>query len=128
MIRVVLDTNILISALLSRQGPPAQIFLMTIIDPNLQLCVSGHIFEEYEEVMRRRRFNRSETEIGATLGAIRANALWVRPAQKLSVCSDPDDDKFWNAHRPQRIISSPVIRIGRRRASRSSCAETQLNQ
>jgi putative PIN family toxin of toxin-antitoxin system len=72
MIRVVLDTNILISAQLSRQGPPAQIFLMTIIDPNLQLCVSGHIFEEYEEVMRRRRFNRSETEIGATLGAIRA--------------------------------------------------------
>jgi mono/diheme cytochrome c family protein len=30
MIRVVLDTNILISALLSSQGPPAQVFLMTI--------------------------------------------------------------------------------------------------
>jgi predicted nucleic acid-binding protein len=32
MIRVVLDTNILISALLSPQGPPAQVFLMTILD------------------------------------------------------------------------------------------------
>ena len=41
MIRVVLDTNILISALLSPQGPPAQVFLMTIIDPDTQLCVSG---------------------------------------------------------------------------------------
>jgi hypothetical protein len=29
MIRVVLDTNILISAVLSPQGPPAQVFLMT---------------------------------------------------------------------------------------------------
>ena len=43
MIRVVLDTNILISALLSPQGPPAQVFLMTIIDPDTQLCVSGDI-------------------------------------------------------------------------------------
>jgi putative PIN family toxin of toxin-antitoxin system len=44
MIRVVLDTNIVISALLSPQGPPAQVLLMTIIDPDTQLCVSGEIF------------------------------------------------------------------------------------
>jgi predicted nucleic acid-binding protein len=35
MIRVVLDTNILISALLSPQGQPAQVFLMTILDPDI---------------------------------------------------------------------------------------------
>jgi len=34
MIRVVLDTNILISALLSPLGPPAQVFLMTLLDPD----------------------------------------------------------------------------------------------
>jgi predicted nucleic acid-binding protein len=34
MIRVVLATNILISALLNPQGQPAQVFLMTILDPN----------------------------------------------------------------------------------------------
>jgi hypothetical protein len=34
MIRVVLDTNILISALLSPQGLPAQVFLMTIVGPD----------------------------------------------------------------------------------------------
>jgi hypothetical protein len=39
MIRVVLDTNILISALLSPQVSPGQVFLMTIIDPDTQLCV-----------------------------------------------------------------------------------------
>lgn len=49
MIRVVLDTNILISALLSPQGPPSQVFLMTILEPDTQLCVSGDIYAEYEK-------------------------------------------------------------------------------
>jgi len=41
MIRVVLDTNILISALLSPVGPPAQVFLVTLADPDTRLGVSG---------------------------------------------------------------------------------------
>jgi predicted nucleic acid-binding protein len=48
MIRVVLDTNILISALLSPVGPPAQVFLMTLADPDTRLCVSGDIYAEYD--------------------------------------------------------------------------------
>jgi putative PIN family toxin of toxin-antitoxin system len=94
MIRVVLDTNILISALLSPQGLPAQVFLMTIIDPDTQLCVSGDIFAEYEEVIRRPRFNRSDVEIVATLRTIREKGLWVKPTEKVYVCTDPDDDIF----------------------------------
>jgi predicted nucleic acid-binding protein len=49
MIRVVLDTNILISALLSPQGPPAQVFLMAIIDPDTQLCVSGDTLQSMKK-------------------------------------------------------------------------------
>lgn len=71
MIRVVPDTNILISALLSPRGPPAQIFLMAISEPDTQLCVSKEIFAEYEEVIRRPRLNRSQSEISATLATIR---------------------------------------------------------
>jgi putative PIN family toxin of toxin-antitoxin system len=94
MIRVVLDTNILISALLSPQGPPAQVFPMTILEPDTQLCVSGDIYAEYEEVIRRPRFNRSDSEINATLRTIREKGLWVRPTEKVRACSDPDDDVF----------------------------------
>ena len=46
MIRIVLDTNILISALLSPQGPPAQVFLMILLESDTQLCVSGDIYAE----------------------------------------------------------------------------------
>jgi putative PIN family toxin of toxin-antitoxin system len=94
MIRVVLDTNILISALLSPQGPPAQVFLMALLDPDTQLCVSGDIYAEYEEVLRRPRLNRSDSEIHATLHAVRERAFWVKPTEKVRACSDPDDDIF----------------------------------
>jgi|SRR5579862_7470754 len=94
MIRVVLDTNILISALLNRQGIPAQVLLLTLLDPDTKICVSGAIFAEYEEVLRRPRFSRTEAEIESTLSAIRENAFWVKPTKQVRICSDPDDDIF----------------------------------
>ena len=60
----------------------------------MQLCVSGEVFTEYEEVIRRPRFNRSESEIEATLLAIRERGFWVRPAEKVRACADPDDNIF----------------------------------
>jgi putative PIN family toxin of toxin-antitoxin system len=94
MIRVVLDTNILISALLSPQGPPMQVLLMVILQSDTQLCVSGDVYAEYEEVIRRPRLNRTESEIAATLRAVRENGLWVIPTEKVRACLDPDDDIF----------------------------------
>src|SRR5579863_10341797 len=94
MIRVVLDTNILISAVLSPQGPPAQVFLMTLLDPQTQLCLSSDIYAEYEEVLRRPRLKRNTGEIEAALRAIHEGGFWVRPTQRVSACSDPDDDIF----------------------------------
>ena len=82
MIRMVLDTNILISAVLSPKGSPAQVFLITILDPNTQLCVSGDIYAEYEEVIRRPRLNRSDSEIQATLRNIREKGFWVKPTEE----------------------------------------------
>ena len=94
MIRIVLDTNILISALLSPQGLPAQVFLMILLEEDTQLCVSGDIYAEYEEVIHRPRFNRSDSEIEATLRTVREKGFWVKPTEKVHACSDPDDDIF----------------------------------
>jgi putative PIN family toxin of toxin-antitoxin system len=94
MIRVVLDTNILVSALLQPQGLPARAFLITLAGTTAQLCVSGDIYAEYEEVIRRPKFDRSEIVIEFALGAIRKNGFWVRPSEKAAGCSDPDDNIF----------------------------------
>jgi putative PIN family toxin of toxin-antitoxin system len=75
MIRVVLDTNIIISALLQPLGPPAQVFVLAL-SGSLQLCVSGNVYAEYEEVIRRPRWQRSADIIADTLQRIREMGFW----------------------------------------------------
>jgi len=93
MIRVVLDTNIIVSALLQPLGPPAQVFVFAL-NGSIQLCVSGSVYAEYEEVISRPRFGRTADIIAATLQAIREKGIWVRPTQRVKACPDPDDDIF----------------------------------
>ena len=93
MIRVVLDTNIIVSALLQPLGPPAEVFLLAVGNA-VQMSVSGSIFAEYEEVIRRPRFRRTEETIRSALETIREKACWVRTVDPVRVCSDPDDDIF----------------------------------
>lgn len=93
MIRVVLDTNIIVSALLQPAGPPARTFTLVLGD-GLQLCVSATVYAEYEEVISRPRLQRSQETIAGTLQAIREKGFWVRPAQRVRACADPDDDVF----------------------------------
>jgi putative PIN family toxin of toxin-antitoxin system len=94
MIGVVLDTNIVVSALLIPQGPPARVFLMALQNQDTQLCVSAEVFAEYEEVLNRPKFNFAVSAIAATLGGFREKGFWVKPTGKVSVCDDPDDDIF----------------------------------
>jgi putative PIN family toxin of toxin-antitoxin system len=94
MIRVVLDTNILISALLTPQGAPAQVLLLCLNDPAVQLCLSARIYAEYEEVMRRPKFKRAEQEIDFILNALRRTGTWIKPSTTVQVCLDPGDDVF----------------------------------
>ena len=93
MIRVVLDTNIIVSALLQPFGPPGRIFVLAI-GGSIQLCISGDVYAEYEEVISRPRFQWSEDIIGGALHTIREQSLWVRPTETIRACSDPDDDIF----------------------------------
>jgi uncharacterized protein len=59
-----------------------------------QLCVSGDIYAEYEEVIQRPKFNRSGSVIEHALRAVRQNGFWIKPSEKVRACSDPDDDIF----------------------------------
>jgi uncharacterized protein len=93
MIRVVLDTNIVVSALLQPLGSSARILVLALSDA-LQLSVSGNIYAEYEEVIRRPRFRFDSDVIAAILEAIRLKGIWIKPTEAIRVCLDPDDDIF----------------------------------
>jgi len=93
MIRVVIDTNVLVSALLQPLGPSAQVFLLSL-NGSIRFCVSGPVYAEYEEVISRPRFQRDKETIANTLRVIREQGFWVKPIERVRACSDPDDDMF----------------------------------
>ena len=65
MIRVVIDTNILVSALLQPESLPAAV-LMLALSGEVQLCVSDAVFAEYDEVIRRPHLKRTPDVIEGT--------------------------------------------------------------
>jgi predicted nucleic acid-binding protein len=50
MIRLVLDTNVLVSALLQPLGPSARLLLLAL-NGSIRLSITGSIYAEYEEVI-----------------------------------------------------------------------------
>jgi putative PIN family toxin of toxin-antitoxin system len=106
MIRVVLDTNVIVSALLQPLGPPAAVFLPVAGD-GVQLCVSGNVYAEYEEAIRRPRLARDEEVITAMLQTVREKGFWVKPTETIKACSDPDDDTFLECF-PDLVTREPA--------------------
>ena len=79
MIRVVIDANILVSALLQPEGLPAAV-LMLALSGEVQLCVSDAVFAEYTQVIRRPHLKRPPAVIEGTLQSIRNLGHWSSQA------------------------------------------------
>jgi predicted nucleic acid-binding protein len=60
----------------------------------VQLYISGDVYAEYEEVIRRPRLARDEEVIAAALQTVREKGFWVRPTETVKACSDSADDIF----------------------------------
>ena len=93
MIRVVLDTNIIVSAVLRPGGVPETAFNLTF-DEKTQLCISNQILAEYEDVLRRPHLALDADNVDLALKRIRKAAYVVSPTKVVSVCRDPDDNIF----------------------------------
>lgn len=94
MIRAVIDTNVVISAMISPSGNEA--LLMLAVNQNLvRPCFSVEILQEYENVLRRPKFDFGAEEIESLLNLIRRRGELVQPPPPITpVSPDPDDDKF----------------------------------
>jgi len=91
--RVVLDTNVLVSALLVPGGIPARV-LRQFRDGLWELAVSGKIFEEYGEVLGRRKFALPADLIAGILEEIEMRSIKIIPSKRYRAVRDPDDDEF----------------------------------
>ena len=93
--RAVVDTNILVSALLRPSGPPGAV-AQAIRHGVLQPVVCAEIIEEYVDVLHRLRLDLEPHKVDELIALIEAQAQWVRvppylPAKNLP---DPDDWPF----------------------------------
>jgi len=94
MIRVVIDTNVVVSGVLGDGGLPGSI-LDLAANKKIQMIVSPAIMEEYEEVLRRPRLKFAPARISAILAVIRATSKMVKPSTKLAISRDESDNRFY---------------------------------
>ena len=83
--QVVIDTNILVSALWSRNGAPARLVSL-VISGALVVCYDYRIMCEYREVLSRPKFGFTKGEINSLLDWFEANGR--------SVIADPLEEQF----------------------------------
>jgi uncharacterized protein len=92
-VTVVLDTNILVSGLLSPYGAPGELVRLVAVGA-LRLCYDARILEEYCQVLRRPVFLFTRDQVGALLDQIKAGGLAVGAKPLPTSLPDPDDEVF----------------------------------
>jgi len=91
--RLVLDTNVLVSALLFRSEASA--LLDAWRGGRFRLAVSEPVLDEYARVLEYPKFRLSEREATATMRQlVLPYCDRFRPPGQPRFCSDPDGDKF----------------------------------
>ncbi|MGD0961777.1 MAG: putative toxin-antitoxin system toxin component, PIN family [Methylomonas sp.] len=92
--RIVVDTNVLISAAIKRNGV-AREALDTILD-NYQILQSNDTFHEIEEVIQRGKFNKVLTneERESLLQDLATRSEFISISYQTDACRDPKDNKF----------------------------------
>jgi putative PIN family toxin of toxin-antitoxin system len=92
-LRLVLDTNIVVSAALKPQGLQRTVLLLATTKP-ARMYVSAEIVAEYAEVLSRPELAIRKGLRRQLLQFIRSRAHLVKPSRRLAVTSDPDDNMF----------------------------------
>ncbi|GHT46410.1 PIN domain-containing protein [Bacteroidia bacterium] len=96
MQKLILDTNVVVSALIQKSYPHYIIYDY-VFRGGVQLCLSKALFEEYQEVLFRPKFARfpdftSNADI--VLNQLAKIAVFYKPKVKLQIIKDLSDNKL----------------------------------
>jgi putative PIN family toxin of toxin-antitoxin system len=92
-LRIVLDTNVLVSGLLSPYGAPADVVRL-VLSGSVALCVDVRILIEYEQVLGRPKFAFDPDKVEALLAFIASEAVPVMPTPLEHGLEGPSDEPF----------------------------------
>lgn len=94
----VIDTNILVSALISPQPDAATVQVVSrMILGEITPIYCKEILAEYQEVLGRRKFNFPKDVVEQMLAVIEKYGLYVTPGQTQAHLPDEKDVPFYNA-------------------------------
>ena len=100
--RVVLDTNILISACLKPDGLEAQLVSM-VLAGTIIMYISPVVWAEYHDVLYRPKFAALRAKADEMLTALAAQAIEVTTTETLSAATDEDDNRFLECARAANV-------------------------
>lgn len=91
--KIVLDTNVLVSGILSPNGPPAAV-LRALLTERVTLCFDERIVSEYRDVLRRTRFPFDRELVEELLGFLEAAGSPTLAPPLAVTLPDPWDQMF----------------------------------
>ena len=103
MKRVVIDTNILVSSVLSPKGNPAQI-MMLISFKELQLFYSYEVLDEYKRVLAYERLNIPIQAQNRVIEGISKLGVLVGPVASTILMPDETDRIFYDTAKASEAI------------------------
>ena len=93
---VVIDTNILVSALLSKNESAATVQVMVqLLAGRITPVYSNEVISEYREVLSRKKFKFSPKQINCLLSAIEKFGILVDPSPTGAILPDMKDLPFY---------------------------------
>lgn len=106
----VIDTNVLVSALLSKHENAATVQVINrMFDGELIPVFNDEILAEYDEVLHRRKFRFPESAIQLLLESIRQNGISTERLKTGEVLPDPKDLVFYEVVMAKRDEDAYLI-------------------
>ncbi len=107
---VVIDTNIIVSALLSKHADASTVkVLEALYASKIIPLYNNEILNEYEEVLRRKKFKFSENMIRLVIQSIRDNGISVDRLATDEELPDPKDLVFYEVCMAKRNEDSMLV-------------------
>lgn len=93
VVRVVLDTNVLLSACLKPDGLEARMVELALAG-TIQAVVTDEVWAEYQDVLLREKFRAFRGRAEVLLAGLERCVLRRAGGERLEVASDEDDNRF----------------------------------
>ena len=96
MQKIILDTNVIVSALISKSIPTIILYEF-VLTKEVETCLSEEIFSEYVNVMNREKFAKFvnfKTKADVVLNKLREISTFYKTSKKIEILTDTSDNKF----------------------------------